>query len=98
MCWLKRKNKKIPVEYAKQEIPPKAPVSENALAVVWSEDKKSFGEVYFKNGTYRYSCWSLYYDEDYTGCYWEPIFGDSTSFFDAPDKAKQAAQEALKGK
>lgn len=98
MCWFKRKNKQIILTYQKQETPPDAPINEEAVAVVWSEDKKSFGEIFFKNGTYKYSCSHLYYDDDFTGYYWGSIYSGFASFFDTVDKAKQAAEDLMQSK
>lgn len=96
MCWLKKKNKQIIPAYKKQETPPEAPISDDAVAVIWNEDKKSYGEVLFSKGVYKYECWQLCYDEDFVGYYWTPIYSKSASFFDTLEKAKQAAEEILK--
>ncbi|NCA68062.1 MAG: hypothetical protein EOM87_08370 [Clostridia bacterium] len=98
MCWLKRKNEHIFRLYNKQETPPKAPVSKDAVVVVWSEDRESFGEVFFENGAYKYSCWSLSFDEDIVGFYWSPIRSKFASFFDTLDKAKQAVKDTIQSK
>lgn len=97
MCWIKRKNVQKTYLYEKRETPPEAPVSEDAVVVVWGSDNKSFGEVFFEKGAYKYACWQLCYDGYYTGYYWTPIGPKFASFFDEPEKAKQAAEDVLQG-
>lgn len=97
MCWIKKNRQNFDV-YKKQETPPEAPISEEAVAVVWSEDKKSFGEIFYRHGAYTYSCFSLDYDEDFIGYYWNPVYTKTTSLFDTLEKAKQAAEDTMQGK
>jgi hypothetical protein len=95
MCLFKKKNSR---ESQKQEIPPEPPLSGEAIAVVWREDKEEFSEVFFKYGAYVFHSCRLDYD-DFIGYYWYPAgSGAFVSFYDTPEKAIQAAENFMRGK
>jgi len=96
MCWFKKKSRQEIATYQKNEVPPEPSIRSDAEAVLWSEDKKCFCEIYFEYGCYKYNAEQLYYD-DFIGYYWSPMPRSFASFFDTFDRAKKAAEYFLQG-
>lgn len=78
---------------------PVPPLNADALYTIWSDNKERFCQVTeHSSGVFVYNGMAMEYDDYTNKYYWRPVGNGFASFFDTPEKAKQAAEDFLQGK